>query len=300
MGKIVSTKHLDQKTKWQIGIFLAAVLVALGLVLADVVFKGPLTTLLSNRDEVVRMIHDAGVFGPAIFIGLQILQTVIAPIPGNVVGFVGGYVFGGMGVLWTVIGSVIGFFLVLYASRKLGRPFVEKIVKKESLEKFDFLLTRGGEFAFFLIFLIPGLPDDVVCYIAGLTKIPIPRLMALVVLGRLPTMVVTNYMGMGLSNESYWPLLIVSFLVVALLVLLWVFRVRVMNFVKAHLKEERVEKIERAEAKFEAGKEKVVKPIKKVSASAKRGATKVSGRAKKVKVKVKEKRQAKKDSDRGQ
>ena len=156
---------------------------------------------LSDHDAMVAMINSLGPFGPLLYIGLQVLQTVLAPIPGNVVGGIGGYLFGWWGVLWTTIGACIGAAIVFYVSRKLGRRIIERFVKKSTLEKFDFI-TRDKRAAavLFAIYLIPGLPDDIVCYVAGLTKVPIKKLVFLFAVGRLPAVIVNNYIGMGLGD----------------------------------------------------------------------------------------------------
>ena len=74
----------------------------------DIIFNGPLTRFLSNRDQVVLAVQSFGFFAPLIYVILQIVQTVAAPIPGQVVGSVGGFLFGPWGILWTLIGSLIG------------------------------------------------------------------------------------------------------------------------------------------------------------------------------------------------
>ena len=106
------------------------------------------------------------------------------------------------GILWTTIGATLGATLVFWISRRFGRALVEKIVKKESLEKFDFVIGKRASIILFLIFLIPGLPDDVVCYVAGLTDVPIKKLIVIFALGRLPAVVGNNIIGTGLSEGN--------------------------------------------------------------------------------------------------
>lgn len=217
-------KKIPKKVKLQIAVVSAILLSIVLLIAIDVYFEGPLTQLLSNRDEVVELIRSAKVLGPLVFILLYALQSVIAPIPGQVVGIVGGYIFGWWGVLWSMIGTAIGFYAVFMLSRKLGRPFAEKVVKKESLDRFDFLLNKRGGAVFFILFLIPGLPDDVVGYVAGLTNIPIKTLMWMAVLGRFPAVVANNYIGDGMGASNYWALVIALVASAIIAVLLYVKR----------------------------------------------------------------------------
>lgn len=198
-------KKLSRKNKKQIAVATAVILLIIVLICLDFSFDGPLyklSGLLSDRARVERYIAEKGAWAPVVFMVLQFLQTVFAPIPGSIIGLVGGFLFGWWGILWTILGTAPGFILVLWLSRKLGRPFVEKIISKPVLDRFDFLAKRSGAMVFFVIFLIPGLPDDVVMYIAGLSKIPLRTLFVMAVIGRIPAVVGTNIIGLsaGVSN----------------------------------------------------------------------------------------------------
>lgn len=195
--------EISKRTIIKFVIFGVLIIALLGYLTWDVIAKGPLMQLLSNRDQLVHLMERTGFFAPLIYILLQILQTVVAPIPGQIVGGVGGFLFGHWGILWTAIGSFIGFFLVFLIARKFGRPLLEKIFKKSAVDKFDFIINaKGASLILFAIFLLPGFPDDIVCYIAGLTKLSLKKLMAIAILGRLPTIVVTNFIGAGLGENN--------------------------------------------------------------------------------------------------
>lgn len=235
-GKFL-TKRLSRSTKIKVvvaGILLAAVLV---YCIFDVVFYGPLTALLSNRDQLVETVQSFGVFAPLLYILLQIVQTVVAPIPGQLVGSVGGFLFGFWGILWTLIGSVIGCYLVLRIARRFGRPLLEKIFKKSVVDKFDFIINaKSASFILFAIFLLPGFPDDVVCYIAGLTKVSTRRLVLLFTLGRFPAIVMTNYFGAGLGDNMVMVAIIALASVIIFGLAVWQ-RERIMGFLKKSAEE---------------------------------------------------------------
>lgn len=104
-----------------------------------------------------------------IFIGLQILQVVAAPLPGEVTGFVGGVFFGtALGILYSTIGLTAGSWLAFSLARLSGRPLVEKIAAPETIRRYDYVMKHRGLFLAFLMFLIPGFPKDILCYILGL------------------------------------------------------------------------------------------------------------------------------------
>lgn len=224
---------IDTKTKIKIAVVVSIFLLVIGYIIWDVAAGGPLMSLLSNKEKVIAAVDSVGFFGPLLFMVLQILQTVFAPIPGQVVGLAGGFLFSWWGILWTTLGSAIGYFIVFWLSRKFGRSLVEKVVKKESLQKFDFIMNKNAAPILFMIFLIPGLPDDIVCYMAGLTNLPIRTLMILILLGHLPSIVVTNYIGSGLGESNLWPVAIASVIVVVIFVICWLKKDKIIQLLKS-------------------------------------------------------------------
>lgn len=156
-----------------------------------------------NTDAIKRTVQDAGPWGPIVFMGVQFLQILIAPIPGQAVGLLAGALFGPwLGVLYSMIGAVLGFTTVFVLAKLLGRPFVERFVKQEDLTKFDGLTKNAGPFVLFLIFLLPGFPDDIICYIAGLSNLPIRTLVLVSLAGRLPGYLAASFIGAGIGDAN--------------------------------------------------------------------------------------------------
>jgi LPXTG-motif cell wall-anchored protein len=195
--------------------------IALAAGIAALLFFGqPLLPLFQDPEIARETIGRLGAWAPFAFVLMQIAQVVIAPLPGQVSGLIGGYLFGPwLGLLYTVIGSFIGFSIVFVLARKLGRPFVERFVKTETLEKFDALLSRKGPFVLFLIYLLPAFPDDVISFVAGLTRIPIRTLLLVSVSGRLPGYLVLSFAGEGLTGENMNPIVIGGAVLLALAIL---------------------------------------------------------------------------------
>jgi len=147
---------------------LSLLLVALGL-FSFVLYQTGLIKFFLHKDRMVGFIESLGPWGFVGFVSLQALQVVAAPVPGEVTGFLGGYIYGPyLGVLLSTIGLTLGSYAAFLLSRILGRPFVDRFVSRSTLERFDFLLHHRGAFLVFLLFLIPGFPKDYLCYILGL------------------------------------------------------------------------------------------------------------------------------------
>ena len=232
MQNNIFKKRITSKTKLKIIAVVAVILLIAIYVIWDLLNNGPLTSFLNNKDAIISWVEGHGFLGPLAFIFLQVLQIVLAPIPGQIVGGVGGFLFSWWGVLWTCIGTAIGGFIVFWLSRKFGRPLVEKIVKKDSLDKFDFIFSNNTSFILFVIFLIPGLPDDIICYLAGLTNISLKKLVTLFVIGRLPAIIIINYLGSGIGEENLAPVVVISVIVAIVLALIVWQREKIIGFLK--------------------------------------------------------------------
>ena len=142
-----------------------------------------------------------GVLAPAAFVVVQATQVVVAPIPGHVLGFVAGYLFGAaVGAALSIIGATIGTYVAVALARRYGRPAVERLVRPETIDHFDVAVDRRGLLALFVVFLIPGLPDDAICFAAGLTRLDVKRIVAVSIVGRLPGYVVVSLAGARLAG----------------------------------------------------------------------------------------------------
>lgn len=225
-------ERISRRTLIKVAAATVVVIAIIGYLAWDIIAKGPLMTLLTNRDQLVTAVNSWGPFAPLLYILLQVLQTVAAPIPGQIVGSIGGFLFGPWGILWTSIGTLIGCWIVFKIARRFGRPLLEKLFKKSAIDKFDFIINaKSSSLILFMIFLLPGFPDDIICYIAGLTKLSIKRLMTIVILGRFPVIVLTNYIGAEVGTNFVMVAIVALLAVIILGLGVWQ-RERIMTFLK--------------------------------------------------------------------
>ena len=127
----------------------------------------------AGQEELRAFVSSMGVLGWAVMLGLQVLQIVVAVIPGEPVEILMGALYGAWGGFLTCeLGVLIGSCGVFYAVRALGTPLVRAVFGEEKLRSFAFLQnTQKLEALTFLLFFIPGTPKDVLTYVAGLTPI---------------------------------------------------------------------------------------------------------------------------------
>src|SRR5574337_361371 len=139
------------------------------------------------EQELARYFKRAGPWAPVVFIGIQALQIVIAPIPGEVTGIIDGYLFGTFpSLIYSTIGLTIGSCLAFGLGRWLGHHFARRFVTPETYDMFFFLTRTQGKLITFLLFLIPGFPKDFLCYILGASPLSFGAFFVLSTVGRLP------------------------------------------------------------------------------------------------------------------
>lgn len=166
-----------------------------------------------------------GHFSAIMFILLQALQVVFAPVPGEITGFVGGLIFGNvLGALYSTIGLVFGSLVAFYISRLLGLRFVEKIVKKDYIDRFNHFVRHKGVNVSFILFLIPGFPKDSLCYLLGLTHMRVIDFILINVFARLPGTLMLTMQGTAVYSEQYRFFFVLFSLSVILTFLLYVSR----------------------------------------------------------------------------
>jgi uncharacterized membrane protein YdjX (TVP38/TMEM64 family) len=174
-------------------------------------------------------------FGPysaIVFVCVQALQVVFAPIPGEITGFVGGFLFGNvLGVVLSTVGLTIGSFVAFGIARIFGLSLVEKIVKKEYIDKFNFFVTHKGLYLTFVFFLIPGFPKDSLCYLLGLTHLRPLDFFLINVFGRLPGTLILTLQGSAVKEGRYQSFFVLLTVSVILIFGLYLYRDRITVFV---------------------------------------------------------------------
>jgi uncharacterized membrane protein YdjX (TVP38/TMEM64 family) len=156
-----------------------------------------------DRNKLINFIRSSS-YDVIIFILLQIVQVVAAPIPGELSGLIGGYLYGPFwGTIYSTIGLTIGSWLAFLLAHFFGMPLLEKVVKPQTVEKFDHFIEHQGILVFFLFFLIPGFPKDYLCYIMGVSRIPVWTFIAVSTAGRLFGTMMLSITGSVARNEQY-------------------------------------------------------------------------------------------------
>ena len=172
-----------------------------------------------DSESVIRIIQNSNI-APVIYILFVAGQVLLFPIPGQFTGIAGGYFFGYiLGTFYSIIGLTIGSYIAFYLARKFGKPLVEKIDKKDKIKHFERLIKNKEEPILFLVLLLPFMPDDLISFIAGLTKIRTSNFILITIIGRLPGFFFLNLVGAGLSESGSKFIFLMAFIVIASIIL---------------------------------------------------------------------------------
>jgi uncharacterized membrane protein YdjX (TVP38/TMEM64 family) len=184
-----------------------AILVALVVAIGGALWywREPLWAFFDSRERIQEWVAAFGPWGPLVSIALNVAQVLLAPLPGQFVGLVNGYLYGvGLGTFYSMAGLLLGTTLAMGLGRWFGRPLIERLVNPETLMRWDQIANQQGPLFFFLVFLFPFVPDDVACFLIGLSPLSIPRMVALAALGRLPGVFVPCWLGAYATALPWW------------------------------------------------------------------------------------------------
>lgn len=184
----------------------AAVLIYILFMVAVGWFIGVPMVRLAKDPEAFRFWVDShGWWGRILFVGMVVLQILVAFIPGEPVELAAGYAFGFWeGSALTMAGFLIGSWMVFALVRRFGVRLVEVFFPQAQIDQFRFLKNpKKTKVIAFLLMLIPGTPKDFLSYFAGLTKLTTRQWLTIVALGRIPSLVTSSITGDAAGEEKY-------------------------------------------------------------------------------------------------
>lgn len=202
---------MEQETKKKItpavisGIFIVIFVV---LMVYGTVKLWPYVKALENTQKQIEFrawIDSFRWWGLLIMIGLQVLQVVIAFLPGEVVEVVMGMMYGVIGgiiVCW--ISLAIATVIIYYLVRLLGKPIINLFVSEKNAEKFKFIKSaKQAEALFLFAFLLPGTPKDVLIYLGPATSVKLHRFLIISLIGRIPSLLLSTLIGHHLISGQF-------------------------------------------------------------------------------------------------
>jgi uncharacterized membrane protein YdjX (TVP38/TMEM64 family) len=196
---------MDRRRAIRLGVGALFPLFFAGVLVIAVVYRREIVDFFMSTRDIEAWVQGFGFWAPLAFVAVQAFQVIIFVVPGEVVQIAGGYLFGiPLGTAWSLVGIALGTAVSFYIARALGRRFVESVVSPERVAWFDGIArSRRAQGGFLLLFLIPGMPKDVLVHVAGISKARFFAFLLASMAGRLPGIVGSVVIGESASEGDY-------------------------------------------------------------------------------------------------
>lgn len=177
---------------------------------------------LNSVDALRQYIGNAGAWAAAIYISFCFLQVVLLPVPGSVAVAVGVAMFGPLKcAVYSFIGIIIGSVIAFAVGRWIGYKAVCWIVGKESLDKWLKKLKGKDYLILSLMFLLPLFPDDILCFVAGLSSMTWGYYIVMIIITRAISIFSTAYSFELIPFTTWWGILIWVSLIALIALSFW-------------------------------------------------------------------------------
>lgn len=165
----------------------------------------PMIALAKNPDQFRTWVDSYGILGKAAYVGIVILQVIVAFIPGEPLELAGGYAFGWLeGTVLSLLGIIIGSALVFCLVRRFGVKLVEVFFSQDKIKEVAFLKNpKKTRVIAFILMMIPGTPKDFLSYFAGLTQLKLTEWLLIVTVARIPSVITSTVSGGAAGSENY-------------------------------------------------------------------------------------------------
>lgn len=185
------------------------ILLALALVLVFIFEKTGFFEVVGSSENLQAYLEKAGAWMPIVYIVLQFLQVVILPIPSVVSTVAGVTLFGPTKtILFSLLGIIPASIVAFMVGRKLGNKAVAWIVGEDTLTKWQDKLKGKDNLLLTMMFLLPMFPDDVLCFIAGLSSMSTKYFITVITISRVLIVTATCYSFDLIPINTWWGFLL--------------------------------------------------------------------------------------------
>ena len=204
---------------------LAICLIVCLLILSGIFFAVCATGFIKDMTSIEALreyIESSGNWAVWVFILFQFLQVVILPIPSTVTVMAGVALFGPLKCsIFSFIGIFIGSVLAFGIGRWLGYKVVRWIVGKEDLDKWLKKIKGKDYLILSIMFLLPLFPDDVLCFIAGLSSMTWGYFLVMIFVTRALSITLSAYSFDTIPFTTWWGILCWALIISAVVALFW-------------------------------------------------------------------------------
>lgn len=193
-------------SKHQKAIYLLSILIFVVFCVLVSWFIGvPMVRFAENPELFRNWVNSYGIWSRIVFLGMVVLQVLVAMIPGEAIELAAGYAFGILeGTLLSMIGIVLGSWIIFLLVRRFGMKMVEAFFPENRIAEISFLKnSRKAKVLAFLLMVIPGTPKDFLSYFAGLTPLTLKQWLLIVLIARTTSVLTSTVTGAAAGGKRY-------------------------------------------------------------------------------------------------
>ena len=197
-------KEYSKRKKREIAAAVCLVIVLISIVGLWMI-GGPLVEFVSDGERLRMWVDDNWLWSRLAYLGIIILQIVIAIIPGEPFEIAAGYAFGAIeGTAICILGSTLGGAIVFLLVKRFGTKLVEIFFSLDKINSLKFLHdSKKRDILVFFLFFLPGTPKDALCYFVGLTKMDLKTWLIITTVAKFPSIVTSTIGGIAIRTEKY-------------------------------------------------------------------------------------------------
>lgn len=181
-----------------------------------------------------------GLLGFFAILGIQLLQVIIAFIPGEPVELLSGALYGAFGgLLICLLGCVIASTIIFMLSKRLGKKLLNILFGEEKVHTWKWLQdSKKCTTVTFILFLIPGTPKDMLTYIVGVTDMGVGKFIGISTLARIPSILSSTLIG-STMRQGKWEISLIAFFITGIIGIIGIrFQDKIIDFCHRQTKRE--------------------------------------------------------------
>ncbi len=166
---------------------------------------------IDSVEDLRTLISSNGKYASVIFLIIQFLQVVVLPIPAFITVGAGVLLFGAFkGAVLSTVGIILGSIVAFFIGRLFGYKVVKWLVGEDSLKKGLSVIKGKDKVLLTFMFLFPFFPDDVLCFVAGITTISPTFFVCMIIITRVISVFTSSFSMNGslIPFNTWWGILL--------------------------------------------------------------------------------------------
>ncbi|MFA9463078.1 MAG: VTT domain-containing protein [Velocimicrobium sp.] len=182
--------------------------------------------------QIQRWVNKMGIVGMFALLGGQVLQIIIAFIPGEPVEMLSGALYGAVGGLTICLaGCIMASTIIFTLTKKFGKRLLYLLFSEDKIQTWRWLHeSQKNDMVIFILFFIPGTPKDMLTYIVGMTEMSTGKFIGISMLARIPSVLSSTMIG-ATMRQGEWKMSLIVFFITGIVGVFGIgFKNKIINF----------------------------------------------------------------------